>query len=69
MCATIHQGNGGGMDDIERRISEKYFRNGEGFLQIYPGDQDDEIYGSLLRKGREICASMGCRVRLVRIRS
>ncbi|WP_213159149.1 hypothetical protein [Pseudomonas aeruginosa] len=44
------------MEDIEQRIAEKYFRNGEGFLQIYPDDQDGEMYDLLLREGREICA-------------
>ncbi len=53
------------MENIERRVAEKHFRNGEGFLQIYPDDQDGEMYGSLLRKGREICASLpGDKVRL-----
>jgi hypothetical protein len=53
------------MEDIERRIAKKHFRNGERFLQIYLDEQDGEMYGSLLRKGREICASLpGDKVRL-----
>lgn len=46
------------MEDIERRIAEKHFKPGEGFLQIYTEDPDGEMYGLLLRQGREMCASL-----------
>ncbi len=46
------------MDEIERRIAQRHFKPGEGILQIYTEDPDGEMYDSLLRQGREICASL-----------
>jgi len=46
------------MEDIERRIADKHFKPGEGFLQIYAEDPDGQMYCSLLRQGRKMCASL-----------
>lgn len=46
------------MEDIERLIAQRHLKPGEGILQIYTEDPDGEMYGLLLRQGKEVCASL-----------
>lgn len=46
------------MEDIERLITQRHLQQGEGILQIYTEDPDGEMYGSLLRQGKDVCASL-----------